>query len=202
LTSVGIGGYGATGYVYDNPYCVQNTVVVGSPVDYSRPLVVEETPADVAEDNPGIVAFDAARAAFKRSDYDTALAQVDTALESLPRDAVLHEFRGLILFAKGQYSEAAATAYAVLAGGPGWDWKTMRSLYPSGEVYTAQLRALEAHRNEHPRSADARFLLAYHYITCGRHEAAARELEAVTLLLPSDKLAAKLLKAVQEQSGQ
>jgi hypothetical protein len=36
----------------------------------------------------------------------------------LPSDATLHEFRGLTLFAQGNYKDAAATLYAVLAAGP------------------------------------------------------------------------------------
>jgi len=197
---VGLWGYGAsnTTYVYQNPYYVENTTVE-SPVDYSQPIQPEKTPEDVKEDDLALAAFDEARAAFKGGDYATALAQVNTALKTMPNDAVLHEFRALVLFATGKYSEAAAGVYAVLAAGPGWDWTTMRSLYPSAEVYTQQLRALETYRNENPKSADARFLLAYHYITCGYNDAAARELEAVTKLLPKDKLAAELLKAVKGQ---
>ena len=42
----------------------------------------------------------------------------------MPNDASLHEFRALVLFALGQYEQAAATLYAVLSNGPGWDWTT------------------------------------------------------------------------------
>ena len=38
------------------------------------------------------------------------------------------------------YKEAAATLYAVLSVGPGWDWTTMIDLYPSEQVYESQLR--------------------------------------------------------------
>jgi hypothetical protein len=31
----------------------------------------------------------------------------------------------------------------VLSVGPGWDWTTLIGLYPSIDVYTTQLRALE-----------------------------------------------------------
>jgi hypothetical protein len=37
----------------------------------------------------------------------------------MPRDAVLHEFRSLALFALQRYSESAAAIHAVLAVGPG-----------------------------------------------------------------------------------
>ena len=74
-----------------------------------------------------------------QSDYKTALAQVDQAIALVPNDTVLHEFRGLVLFAQERYQEAAAAEYAVLSAGPGWDWTTLSALYPDVEVYTAQL---------------------------------------------------------------
>jgi hypothetical protein len=61
----------------------------------------------------------------------------------MPKDAATHEFRSLTQFALGKYQEAAATIYAVLAVGPGWDWTTLSSMYPDIDTYTAQLRKLE-----------------------------------------------------------
>jgi hypothetical protein len=76
-----------------------------------------------------------------------------------------------VLFAQGKYREAAGTIHAVLADGPGWDWATMSGLYPSVQVYTTHLRALEDFARTNPDSADARFLLGYHYLTEGYHDA-------------------------------
>ena len=75
----------------------------------------------------------------------------------MPNDTVLHEFRGLVLFALGRYKEAAAADYAVLSAGPGWDWTTLSGLYPNVEVYTEQLRALEQYQNRtrRPRRQDS-----------------------------------------------
>ena len=67
------------------------------------------------------------------------------ALAKVPNDSDIHEFRALCLFALGRYDEAAATLYAVLSVGPGWDWTTLIGLYPDVSVYTAQLRALESY---------------------------------------------------------
>lgn len=144
--------------------------------------------------------FDAARDSFARGDYQAALTQVENALREMPTDAVLHEFRALVLFALGDYTQAAAAVHSVLAAGPGWDWTTMSSLYPDKNVYTQQLRALEAFRDANPQSAAAHFLLAYHYLTTGYEEAAAKELTAVTELEPDDSLAAGLLKMVSGES--
>src|SRR4029450_13805302 len=111
--------------------------------------------------------FDEARAAFADGKYEQALKLPDEAAAKMPRDAVLHEFRSLVLFALKRYPESAAAIHAVIAVGPGWDWKTLSSLYPDVDTYTAQLRALENYRDTHPKSADGHFLAGYHYMTCG-----------------------------------
>ena len=80
--------------------------------------------------------FDEARNDFYAGDYAAALKSTDEALKESPNDAVMHEFRALTLFALGQYQESAATLYAVLSVGPGWDWTTMIGLYPQVDIYT------------------------------------------------------------------
>jgi tetratricopeptide (TPR) repeat protein len=140
--------------------------------------------------------LNAARSAFMQGDYKTALAQVDQAIVLVPNDTVLHELRGLVLFALGRYKEAAAVDYAVLSAGPGWDWTTLSSLYPNVEVYTAQLRALEQYTKSHPTASEARFLLADHYLTCGHTDAAAAQLKEVVQLNPKDRLSAQLLSSI------
>jgi hypothetical protein len=82
----------------------------------------------------------------------------------------------------------------VLSAGPGWDWTTLIGLYPDVDVYTAQLRALETYCTANARSASARFVLAYHYLSQGHHEAAVRVLKQVVELHPSDTLSAKLIQ--------
>src|SRR4029450_3630278 len=119
--------------------------------------------------------FDEARAAFADGKYEQALKLPDEALAKMPRDAVLHEFRSLVLFALKRYAESAAAIHAVLAVGPGWDWGTRSGLYPNVDTYTAQLRALETARNATPKAADVLFLLGYHYLTMGHLDIALRE---------------------------
>ena len=87
--------------------------------------------------------FNAAQTAFYSGDYDGALKSVNDAIALAKNDAVLHEFRSLVLFAQGKYQESAAAIHSVLAVGPGWDWTTLISLYPSVDTYTQQLRKLE-----------------------------------------------------------
>jgi tetratricopeptide (TPR) repeat protein len=177
-------------------------------IDYSQPIltaappVATEAPPGVAAEPPPTAAdqamqlLETGRDAFLKGDYPTAKARVEQALAKLPNDAVLHEFRSLVLFAIGQYKESAATIYAVLAVGPGWDWTTMIGFYADTDAYTQQLRALEQYRDDHRNASDANFLLAYHYLTCGYSDQAAAELKEVVRLNPADQLSAQLLASI------
>ncbi|HEX4147477.1 MAG TPA: hypothetical protein VHY20_00755 [Pirellulales bacterium] len=140
--------------------------------------------------------FDAARNQFLYGNYKGALEQVNQALALAPKDPVLNEFRGLCLFAVGDYQQAAAADYAVLSAGPGWDWTTMSNFYPNVDAYTQQLRALENYSQQHPNAADARFLLAYQYLREGYNDQATAELQAVAQLEPRDQLSAQLLRGL------
>jgi tetratricopeptide (TPR) repeat protein len=188
-------------YSYANPYYVPtSTSVVEYPVavDYSQPIVTTTVLPDPAA--PTVVAAvsdsDQARDAFYRGNYAQALASVDAALSKTPSDAVLHELRALCLFAMQKYKDAAVTLYAVLSVTPGWDWTTMSGLYPDVDTYTKQLRALEDYVRQNPDSADARFDLAYHYLTQGHREEAAKQLADVVRLSPNDQVSRQLLSLV------
>jgi len=206
-------GYGN----YSNPYFSEPLVVDNTTIDYSQPLA--EPPVMVAGADPGappatappgaptapsalppgvspegMAQFDAARAALMEGNYRVALTATNKALAAMPKDAVINEFRALVLFALGNYREAAATLHPVLAVGPGWDWTTMISLYPDTDVYTKQLRALEAYVGANPKAADAHFVLAYQYLTCGQEDAAVKELGQVQSLVKNDAVSAQLLQ--------
>jgi len=198
-------GFGYWGYA--NPYAVAAVPVANNTyIDYSQPLMPTQTadastdsgnsPAPGDNDTPpaGIESFNAARTAFQQGDYPQALSLVNQTLVSMPDDPVVHEFRSLVLFAQQKYQDSAAAIYAVLAAGPGWDWTTMSSLYPSIDVYTAQLRSLESYCKVHPDAADSSFLLAYHYLTCGYTDAAVGQLKKVVKLQPQDRVAKELLQ--------
>ncbi len=192
-------GYGFGYWGYDNPYYTESYPVGGDVViDYSQPMVVES--ADVSGTTvaaeataPGMADFEAARQAFYQGDYAAALAATNKALSALPNAPIVHEFRALVLFAQGKYQEAAAGLYSVLTVGPGWDWTTLSSLYPSVQDYTEQLRALEANVRANPQAFDARFVLAYHYLTTGSKTAAANQLKKIYADRPEDRLVKELL---------
>jgi uncharacterized protein (TIGR03066 family) len=140
--------------------------------------------------------MDLARAAFKQGDYEGALREIDVAIKSLPNDAALHQFRALVFFALKDYKQAAATLYAVLSAGPGWDWTTLGGMYATSATYSDQLRELEQYVKANPSAPDGHFVLGYQYLTCGHTEAARRQYEEVLNLLPDDRLSAQLLKLV------
>ncbi len=221
--SLWVAGWGTPGwawgrnetFVFYNPFVVvpaatSTTTIIEVPVfiDYSRPLPLpaeeeifaDETSDDSPQPEDGVTQqamdyFDKAKAAFKDSDFKAALQSIDNGIELLPSDATLHEFRALCLFALEDYQQAAATMYAVLAAGPGWNWETMASLYRDTSTHTQQLRALEAHVVANPDDSAAAFLLAYQYMTMGHLDAAVRKWERVAQLLPEDQLTAQLLEA-------
>jgi hypothetical protein len=197
LASWGFGSslYGMGYMPYANPYYGYGAATAAAaPYDYSQPIDTTAAPAADSVTNPALALFDAGRGSFQQGNYTDALQKTNDALSKLPNDTTLHEFRALCLFALGRYDEAAATLYAVLAVGPGWDWTTLVSLYPSVEVYTTQLRALEEYCTIHKDTSAGRFVLAYHYLTQGQTEAAVKELKVVVTLKPNDSLSAKLLR--------
>jgi tetratricopeptide (TPR) repeat protein len=192
---------------YYNPYVTPSTVVVDNSVyDYSQPIIMapgETTLSSNPSNGPiaevpeaSLTTFDQARNDFFAGDYTAALKATDEALKESPNDAVMHEFRALTLFALGQYQESAATLYAVLSVGPGWDWTTMIGLYPQVDIYTEQLRKLEQFVTDNPDDNAGLLVLSYQYITAGHDQAAATELERLVALTPTDPVAIQLLLSV------
>ena len=197
----GLGNWGLgtvaynSGYLgYTNPYYTGSGYYAD--YDYAQPVMVSyaSQPAGTASGNSQDALLDAAVAAFQQNDYDQALDLVNRGIKQYPNDAVMHEFRALVLFARGDYQQAAATIHSVLAAGPGWNWKTLTTIYVNVPTYTTQLRALEDFTQQNPQDAGSRFLLAYHYMVCGHQDAAARRLKDVVGLMPGDRVAADLLK--------
>jgi tetratricopeptide (TPR) repeat protein len=189
-------GYsGEMAYDYSEPitaYCEPEPAASGSQADSSLPPGVTQDALDQ---------FDQARAMFGQGDYKQALALANQSLKSMPNDATLHEFTALCYFALGEYRQAAVVLNAVLAVGPGWDWTTLASLYPDVDEYTAQLRKLEAYVRSNPNASDARFVLAYHYLTTNSPDAAAKQLEHVVKAVPDDAVAKQLYDMLTYKSS-
>ena len=213
-------------FAYANPYYVEQTTFdVPSVFNYSVPIAVPtivdsgastdpipsdvQPPANAAPAQPDEATlqqagkdFDAARAAFREGDYPQAQTLVEKAIRAVPGDATLHQFRALVLFARGNYDDASATLYAVLATGPGWDWKTLIGFYANADTYTRQLRALEATQQRNPDAGPLHFLLAYHYLAVGSKDGAIRQLRHTVRLVPDDKLSLRLLNALLQDRPQ
>ncbi len=185
------GDSGSGGYDYSEP--LVSYADSGTSTALADPAAAPPATAQAEPSDPGMTAFNDARTAFYEGDAAKALTLLDTTLKTMPRDTVVHEFRGLVLFALKKYPESAAAIYAVLSAGPGWDWTTMSSLYSSVDVYTPQLRALEDFVKTNPKSADAHFLLGYQYLTAAHAESASRQFKLAQTQLPDDKLLTQLV---------
>ena len=203
----GLGGWGlgslnySSGYLgYSNPYYTNSG---WSGYSYAQPITVSyNTPVTVADDSVSgsDVLLNHAVAAFRQNDYNAALDITNKGITHYPDDAVLHEFRSLVLFAKQDYQQSAATIHSVLAVGPGWDWTTMSGMYADVGLYTIQLRALEAFVRSNPQDGASQFLLAYHYLSCGHTDAAGLQFEQVVNLMPDDKVAVEMLRMIKPPS--
>jgi tetratricopeptide (TPR) repeat protein len=182
---------------YRNPYPappVQNTYIT-----YAQPVSVaaaanppgDEQSVEIAETKSN-EALERSRAAFRQGDYPAASKAVDEALAHTPGDVTLHEYRALVFYALGKYSDAAGVLNPVLASGPGWSWDTMVGFYDNSGTYSGQLRKLEAYAKGAPEKADARFLLGYHYLVCGHMEKAYVEFSKAADLQPADSISRQL----------
>ncbi len=200
----GYGGYGYGYGSYYNPYCVTlvQPAYASLPVTYySQPVALPQQPASDATDASNSAAYalvDAARTDFRNGDYQGALTKLDQAIPQLPNDTVVHELRGVTLFALGEYRPAAATLNALLAVAPGMDWATLRGLYPNAETYEAQLRKLEDTTRNDQKDPALRFVLAYFYMVTNYPEAATAQLKKVVELEPKDVVAKKLLDSLTQ----
>ena len=185
------------------PIVIEQTVAGGEPqtvtvpaytYDYSQPIDTQSAPPPRRSPTPPSRNSTRRERPLAPATTPAALQLTDEALKVLQNDATLHEFRALVLFAVGKYDLAAGPLYAVLSVGPGWDWTTMAGLYPNIDVYTSQLRKLEAFVSANPTSTAGRFVLAYHYLTQGHTDAAVSQLKQVVALAPQDTLSAQLVK--------
>ena len=220
----GYGSDSSSGYGYGDSYVNPYYDATSGDSDYSHPVATRDTkPAaeqdgDAAErgdqasdpgadrtktasdssaaEERGYQAFDRARDAFKAGDYPAALDLTDEALKDVPGDPLVHEFKALALFARGEDARAAAALHAVLAVTTGMDWTTLSGLYPDVGTYTGQLRALEGRCRRDTKAAASRFVLAYHYLVAGHNDAARTQLKAVLALEPGDRVARRLLASL------
>ena len=196
---------------YRNPYPAPTVVYYPAPtssaprssskstIDYSQPVSVtaaanppgDEAATTLAETKSN-AALEQSRLAFKQGDYVAALKSCEESIAHTPGDVTLHEYRALIFFALGRYSDAAGVLNPVLASGPGWGWETMIGFYGAAATYDTQFRKLEAYVKGTPTAADARFLLGYHYMVCDYLDQAYVQFAKVVELQPADSISRQL----------
>jgi tetratricopeptide (TPR) repeat protein len=140
-------------------------------------------------------------AAFRRGDYQEATRLAAHALIDMPRQARVHELMSLALFALGNYPAAAMEAHAAVVLGPVADWPTLYSYYENLPRYTTQLDALAKYAHAHPSLMSGWFLLAYQNLMMGHTQAAQDLLAKVVAKEPQDKVAAALLKQLEDHAG-
>ena len=177
--------YGA----YINPYYVNGYDYGG--YDYAVPIQPSQN--ETPQDNDS---YAQARAAFYAGNYQEALQNINQAAMAMPGDEDVHQFHALVFFAMGNYPAAAAVAHTVLDSGRGWNWSVLQSFYPSPDVYTNQLRALEHSISENPNQPATRFLLGYEYLMLGHYKAASRQFTKIVALEPRDTLSQNILKGL------
>lgn len=194
---------------YENPYPAAPVQTnYSAPVTYTQPITIVATetvpvaPDAAAQEGAdkqvqqmaekASTHIEKSQEAFRQGNYVAALESANAAVAESPGDGALHEYRALVLFALGKFSEAAGVLNPVLAGGPGWDWTTMVKLYDSQETYTKQLAALEQYTASKTEAADARFLLGYHYMVCGHVGEAASQFRFASELQPKDTISRQL----------
>jgi tetratricopeptide (TPR) repeat protein len=169
--------------------------------DYSQPVNLAATANVPMPADPSINSVALAGQAFQGGDYAGAVQLTQQALGQSPNDVNLLQLLALGQFAQGNYEQAAAPLYAVLAVAPGWDWTTLIGHYADASVYTSQLRGLEAFVKANPQSARSRLVEAYQYICQGQGQAAIKPLKAILAIQPNDSVSAQLLDTLQPQAA-
>lgn len=206
----GIGVWSLGNLIYDMGYQSYRNPYPAPPVQaqygdataaitYTEPVSVTAAAMPPGDDPTATIAetksdeaLERSRTAFQQGDYLAASKAVDEAIGYTSGDITLHEYRALVFFALGKYSDAAGVLNPVLASGPGWGWDTMIGFYNGSENYNEHLRKLEASAKGQPDKADARFLLGYHYMVCGHIEKSYEEFAKATELQPADSISRQL----------
>lgn len=206
----GIGVWSLGNLIYDMGYQSYRNPYPAPPVQsqygdsktsitYAEPVSVTAAAMPPGDDQTATIAetksdeaLERSRVAFKQGDYLAASKAVDEAIGYTPGDVTLHEYRALIFFALGKYSDAAGVLNPVLASGPGWGWETMIGFYNGSDSYSEQLRKLESYSKGSPDQADTHFLLGYHYMVCGHMDKSYEQFAKATELQPADSISRQL----------
>ena len=198
-------GYPYDYYGYGNSYSYYApNYIARSDVIYEDPSVqlIEEDPSPRAGENgtadtkAGKLFLQRAEAAFRKGSYPDAVRLAGHAAVEMPRNAEVHQFMALALFALKDYRGAASAIHAALALAQPWDWPTLSKHYARPADYTQQLRALEKQSRDDPSAAHVHFLLGYQYFVLKHTDSARRQFSRAVELAPEDELAPRLLRSL------
>ncbi len=169
--------------------------------DTSDGFAVEmDTPEGrVVVNQQGLEAYAAAVRAFRERDYPMALQHADAAVEAMPQMAKFAQFRGLARFTMNEFTAAAEDVYQALRMGPAWDWPTVTEFYMKSADYASRYRDLQRAAKADPESAELQFLVAYHHMMLGHHDAALAAWQRTDQLLPDDSVVTAQLRRLQER---
>ena len=181
-----------------------------APTYPSGPIVMPFQPAPPAQVTPQPVSPEQqklasvrqlvaqAKQSMRNGQADSAKKFLDEAINELPEDSNLYQFRSLALFSLGQYEAAAADAYDAIKIGNLWNWDAVSDVYGS-QKYTPDLRKLEQSVKQDGKQMTTRFLLAYHYLVLGHLEHGAQQLRQVLSISPQEPVATQLLAVVESR---
>jgi tetratricopeptide (TPR) repeat protein len=192
-------GYGAS-----SPY--DSSAAGYSPDNYGG-YTTAYTPA-TAPDATQLAAADPALRAeldFRSGNYQSAVTDLQQALQRYPNNGVVMMMLAQAQFATGQYQEAARMTEQAMQLLPPEQWgvvvSNFRELYTNVQDYTRQLRALEQQAKNAPSDPTLRFLLGFQYYFLGYPREAAQQLDEAAKLAPDDSRTHSLRALVAARLG-
>ena len=170
---------------------------IPGPATEDRSLPGEPNSPDTTRPSRGSREYAHVSRLFHARNYPLVLRRLNRSLTRDPGDRDLLQLRSLTYLAQGDFHSAYTDVFTVLAQDDVWDWSTLRSLFHSGDEYTALYRSLEDRVLANPNAMELRMLLAYHNLVLGHRDAARRHFERVVALDPANDVARRMVTAEQ-----
>ena len=175
------------------------------PVDHNTFADVRERLAQQATEEPGEVTladryFEDAVKAFEVENYEMAIEKFGEAMALAPDDIILPFAYSQALFARGQYSEAAAVLRQTLAKvTPDKEGVFYpRGLYSDDDVLFEQINLLAERAELYSFDADLQLLLGYQLLGIGKLDEAVEPLQNASLDMNNAVAATTLLNVLEK----
>jgi len=190
---------------YSNPYYDEGG---GGGYDYSQPVAAYQPTADElpaatagtaaattppAASEKGMSLFDRAARLSPKGSINERLDLCNQTLKTMPNDAVVHEFRSLVLFACRIIARRRLPRTRCCRPGPDGTGRRSAACTEMSRTTPRNCGLWSPFVKQNPKSSDGHFLLAYQYLTTGHSDAAQAELREVDKLTPNDRLVRQLL---------